>query len=89
LLTATARPVYLHYLVVAFVLPALWLVLVERAAAGDDAEAAALSRRLLASLVLAEACLTILFLLFIHDTQSIAGDYGTAYGAQLSRIAPP
>jgi hypothetical protein len=89
LLTATARPVYLHYLVVAFALPALWLVWIERAAAGDDAEARALSRRLLASLVLAEACLTLLFLLFIHDTQSIAGDYGTAYGAQAEQHEAP
>ncbi|MGH7033459.1 MAG: hypothetical protein ACREFL_07000 [Stellaceae bacterium] len=89
LLTATARPIYLHYLVVAFALPALWLAWLERAASGDEAEAAALSRRLLASLVLAEACLTLLFLLFIHDTQSIAGDYGTAYGAQAEQHEAP
>jgi len=88
LLTATARPVYLHYLVIAFALPALWLAWLERANAGDAPEAAALSRRLLASLVVAEACLTVLFLLFIHDTQSIAGDYGTAYGAQTHESAP-
>ena len=89
LLTATARPVYLHYLVIAFALPALWLAWLERANAGDAPEAAALSRGLLASLALAQACLTILFLVFIHETQSIAGDYGTAYGAQVEQHEVP
>ncbi len=82
LLILTARPVFLHYLIVTFSLPALWLAWLDRAGLADESSAPPNSRPLLASLALAQACVTVLFLSYIHDTQFIAGDYGTAYRSQ-------
>ena len=82
LLTATLRPVYLHYLTIAFSLPALWLAWLTRAGSNGSIGSTANSRLLLTGLVLAQACLTITFLAYIHETQFIQGDYGTVYGAQ-------
>lgn len=89
LLILSARPVYLHYLIVPFCLPALWLAWLDRAGSAEEGAAAPNSRPLLASLVLAQACVTALFLFYIHETQFIAGDYGTAYRSQSHRSAPP
>ncbi len=88
LLAATLRPFYLHYLIVAFALPALSLAWIARAGSREAPGSIALGRVLLALLVLAQAGVTLLFLGFIHDTQVIAGDYGTAYRAQGIERAP-
>jgi hypothetical protein len=82
LLTATLLPVYLHYFIIAFSLPALWLAWLTRAGSNGSMGSTANSRLLLTGLVLAQACITITFLAYIHETQFIHGDYGTVYGAQ-------
>ena len=82
LLTATLRPIYLHYFIVAFSLPALWLAWLTRAGSNGSIGSEANSRLLLTGLVLAPACITIAFLAYIHQTQFIKGDYGTVYRAQ-------
>ena len=83
LLAAMSQPVYLHYMIVASPLPALWVAWMARAGTGPGAGSAANARGLLAALVIAQASLTVLFLLYIHQTQIIHGDYGTAFGSQL------
>lgn len=82
LLTATLRPVYPHYLLVAFALPALSLAWLARVGSRDDFRSLAWSRRLLATLVVAQALLSADLLAYIHTTRVIAGDYGTVYAAQ-------
>ena len=80
LLLSVRRPIYLHYFVIAFSLPALsiaWL-----AYAGGNA------RRLLAALVVAQAALSGAFLAYIHDRQVIDGDYGAVYGASPLAVTP-
>lgn len=84
-LLLTLQPVYLHYLVITFSLPALWLAWLDRAGTAPAETGAGNSRFLLASLVLAQACVTVFFLSFIHETQFIAGDYGTVYHSQAHR----
>jgi hypothetical protein len=86
LLAATRRPLYLHYFVVLFTLPALWLArlaLAGSAPNGAGIDRAPPARGLLAAMVIAQAVLTLIFLWFIHDTKVIDGDYGTVYHAQL------
>jgi len=83
LLMATLRPAALHYFVVAFCLPALSVAWCVRASSPDDERSVAAGRRLLLGLALAQACLTLCFLCFIHETQVIDGDYGTVYRAQM------
>jgi hypothetical protein len=82
LLTATLLPIYLHYFIIAFSLPTLWLTWLTRAGSNGSIGSAANSRRLLTGLVLAQAFITITFLAYIHETQFIKGDYGTVYRAQ-------
>ena len=82
LLTVMLRPIYLHYFVVAFSLPALWLAWLVRVGESSSERAAAHSRLLLLGMVLAQACTTIIFLAYVHETQVIRGDYGTAYRSQ-------
>jgi hypothetical protein len=83
LLTLTLRPVYLHYYVITFSLPALSVAWLARAGSARTDTSVAAARALLSTLVLAQAGLTALFLWYIHTTQVIDGDYGTAYGSQL------
>ena len=82
LLTVMPGPVYLHYLVVAFSLPALWLAWLVRAGESSSERAAARSRLLLSGMVLAQAFTTVVFLAYVHEIQFIRGDYGTAYRSQ-------
>jgi hypothetical protein len=82
LLTATLQPSYLHYLNVAFSLAALWLAWLARVGSSGSIGSVANSRLLLSGLVLAQACITITFLSYIHETQFIKGDYGIVYRAQ-------
>jgi hypothetical protein len=83
LLTATLLEIHLHYFIVAFSLPALWLAWLTRAGSNGSIESEANSRLLLTGLVLAQACITITFLAYIHETQFIkGGDYGIIYRAQ-------
>jgi len=73
LLTASAIVIYRHYIVVAFPLTYLWLA---RAVLVDKYW----GRRTLAVMVLAQACLGIAFLVFIHVHHGAAGgDYGVSY----------
>jgi hypothetical protein len=83
LLAAMSQPVYLHYMIVASPLPALWVAWIARAGSGAGAGSAGHARGLLAALVIAQASVTVLFLAYIHQAQVIHGDYGTAFGAQL------
>ena len=88
LLVAMSRPIYLHYFVVAFSLPALWLAWIAQAGSSSGcARSLANSRRLLTALVLVQASLTLLFLSYIHEAQIIDGDYGVAYGSQINSPA--
>ena len=87
LLIAMLRPIYLHYFIVTFSLPALSLAWIAQAGSSRDRVASvANSRRLLAVLAAAQASVTLLFLAYVHQTQIIDGDYGVAYG---SRFRPP
>jgi hypothetical protein len=86
LLTGTLLPVYLHYFIIAFSLPALWLAWLTRAGSSGSIRSAANSRLLLTGLVLAQACITITFLAYIHETQFIRGDYGVVYRAQMHPV---
>ena len=82
LLAVSLRPVFSHYLVIAFPLPFLsltWLVL---ETGPRSARFMAATRALLLVLVLTEAGLTACLMSFIHDKQIIQGDYGTVYRAQ-------
>src|SRR5262245_23656337 len=82
LLLLMSQPIYLHYFVVAFSLPALWLAWIAQAGSSGHVGSLANSRRLLAALVLIQAGLTLIFFTYIHETQFIDGDYGIAYGSQ-------
>jgi hypothetical protein len=83
LLLVMSQPIYLHYFVVAFSLPALWLAWIAQAGSRGHVGSLANSRRLLAALVLVQAGLTLIFFAYIHETQIIDGDYGVAYGSQI------
>jgi hypothetical protein len=89
LLILSAEPIFLHYLVVAFCLPALWTAWLDRAGTPSEDGRPVNSRPLMASLAVAQACVTVLFLTYIHDTKVIAGDYGTVYRLQTHQSAPP
>ena len=78
----TLRPVYLHYLIIGFPLPALSLVWLDRAGV-SSAGSVANSRALLTWLVILQAALTVLFQLYVHQAAHIAGDYGTPYRMQV------
>jgi hypothetical protein len=82
LLTTTLLPPFPHYLTVAFSLPALWLAWLSGVGSGGSTGSVANSRLLLTGLVLAQACITIMFLSYIHETEFIKGPYGTVYRAQ-------
>jgi hypothetical protein len=83
LLAVMSHTVYLHYFIVCFPLPALWLARIAQAGAGDDAVQRSVARRLLAVLVAAQAGVTLMLLSYIHQAQIIHGDYGTVFGAQV------
>jgi hypothetical protein len=79
LLTLSAVPIYRHYLLVAFVLPFVWIASLAllRPRAG---------RRVLAALCVAQALLSLQFLAYIHDHHGAPhGDYGVSYDAQPAR----
>jgi len=82
LLTAIPRRVVLHYLIVAFSLPALSLVKLTQIGSDASDRSIANARRLLAVLVLAQALLAVTFFAYIHETQFIKVDYGVVYRAQ-------
>ena len=67
--------VHLHYMIIAFPLPALSMIWLA------DAGAPKLPRLLLGSLTLTMAMLTMLFLVYIHNAEYIQGDYRTPYRA--------
>ena len=75
LMIVTLRPVYLHYFVIAFSLPALSVAWAAQACAP------VMRRAGLAGLVVAQAGLSFAFLAYIHDREIIDGDYGTVYHA--------
>jgi hypothetical protein len=81
LLTLSGVVIYRHYLLVAFVLPFLWLaglaLLSERA-----------GRWLLTAVCVAQGLLSVLFLAYIHEHHGAPrGDYGVSYDAQPGRQA--
>jgi hypothetical protein len=80
LLAVMLHPAYYTYLIVAFVLPSLSIAWV--ALTGASLRQRTAPRRLLAGMVVAQAALTLAFLCFVHETQVIHGEYGTAYGSQ-------
>ena len=72
---ATWNFLYMHYLVVAFPLPWVFLAWCVAAGCSDGARSVANGRRLLAALVLLQACVTLGFLAYLHQTSEIHGDY--------------
>jgi hypothetical protein len=82
LLAAMLHPAYYTYLIVAFALPSLSIAWIALTGAGTQLAA---PRRLLTGMVVAQAALALAFLCFVHQTQIIHGDYGTAYGSQPHR----
>jgi hypothetical protein len=81
LLAVMSQPTYLHYMIIALPLLALWVAWIARVGAGPGPSMVS-ARRLLAALVVSQAGVTMLFLAYIHQTQVIHGDYGTTYGSQ-------
>jgi hypothetical protein len=82
LLIAIMRPIDLHYWTIAFSLPMLSLAKLGPMGSNGDGASIASSRCLLSTLVLAQACLTMSFLGYVHETKFIKGDYGIVYRAQ-------
>jgi len=82
LLTATLLPIYLHYFIITFSLPGLWLAWCVRAGSKNSDQSVTNGRLLLCVLVVAQACITMSFLSYIHEAESIRGDYGVVYHAQ-------
>ena len=83
-ITAPRLIVHRHYLLEAFPLTFVWLASV--AVAG---ERRLIGRRLLATLVVTQAAITVAFLHYVHvNSRPIRGDYGTPYAAQVSRNLP-
>ncbi|HLJ19048.1 MAG TPA: hypothetical protein VKU84_02570, partial [Stellaceae bacterium] len=78
----TANTLSLYYLIVPFPLPWVLLSCCVGAGSSDGARSIANGRRLLAALVLLQACITMTFLTYVHETPAIHGDYGTPYHAQ-------
>jgi hypothetical protein len=76
------RPIDLHYWTIAFSLPMLSLAKLGQMGSSGDGASIASSRCLLSTLVLAQACLTMSFLGYVHETKFIKGDYGIVYRAQ-------
>lgn len=76
LMTAAAIPIYLHYLIVVYPLPWLWLGLLGNASGREG-------RLSLAIIWCCQLTLSILFLCYIHTHHGAAtGDFGIAYGYQ-------
>jgi hypothetical protein len=82
LLAATLRWLELHYLIIAFSLPALSVIKLAQMGSDASNRSRANARCLLTVLVVAQAFLTIAFLAYVHETQFIKGDYGVVYRAQ-------
>jgi len=81
-ITLSCFPLHRHYMVILFVLPFLWLARLALGGAGG--------RVLLGILFVAQLMLTIQFLCFVHQQQTIHGDYGQVYCAQeRSRVLSP
>ena len=80
-----SQPFFLYYVIVAFSLPALSIVWLDRAASRGGI--AANSRRLLTVLTITQALVTMLFLSYIHGSAYILGDYGTPYRMQIQQSA--
>lgn len=75
------RPIYLHYFVIAFCLPALSVAWFAFAGTRGTERSRTTTRALLASLAIAQAGLALAFQSYIHDREVIDGDYGTVYHA--------
>lgn len=81
LLTLTGLPVYRHYMIVLFPLTFVWL-----ARAALAAYPPAPARSLLAGLAAIQACVSALFLGYIHRLdRPVRGDYGAPYRVQRDR----
>jgi hypothetical protein len=79
LLTLSGVVIYRHYLLVAFVLPFLWLASLALVSPRSG-------RGLLAALCIAQTLLGVQFLAYIHDHHGAPeGDYGLSYDAQPTR----
>jgi hypothetical protein len=82
LLIAILRPIELHYWTIAFSLPMLSVAKLAQVGSNGNSASITSSRYLLSALVLAQACLTMSFLGYVHETKFIKGDYGIVYRAQ-------
>ena len=82
LLTVWVAPVYLHYLIILFNLPELWLAWMAWFGSYNRPQYRRVSRLLLTVICLCQTLLTMNFLNFIHEKQIIHGDYGTTYRTQ-------
>lgn len=87
LLTIRGAGAHRHYLVITAPLMALFVVRV--AAFGDSGELRRTGRLLLAGLCIGGALVSASLLRYIHVTQVIQGEYGPAWAAQQSGLAPP
>ena len=78
LLTASCLPIHRHYMIIVYPLEALWLAHLSFSSGGSVKA----SRRLLATMIVCQALLSASFLVYVHQKQTIDGDYGTAYRSQ-------
>ena len=82
LLTLSCLPIHRHYMIIVYPLEVLWFGHLALTPAGDGTTGLKTGRRLLATLVMAQALLSAGFLVYVHQKQTIDGDYGVAYGSQ-------
>jgi hypothetical protein len=82
LLTLFVSHIRLHYLIVVFNLPELWLAWMAWFGSCNRPQSRRVSHLLLAGMCICQALLTMSLLGFIHEKQIIQGDYGTTYRTQ-------
>src|SRR5262249_31944307 len=83
LMTLSCLPVHRCYMIFVYPFEFLWLARLALCSRGASAQALRVGRALLATLCVTQCLLSASFLGFVHVHQSIQGDYGVTYGAQL------
>lgn len=81
LLTLSCLPIHRHYMIIVYPLEALWFAYLALQPGGQMV-GGQFGRRLLATMVVSQALLSASFLMYVHEKQTIDGDYGATYRSQ-------
>ena len=87
LLTLTLTPIHCHYMIIAYPLEFIWLARMALGGRPDRSSRAMAGRALLAGICVVQLLLSASLLGYVHVKQTIHGDYGTVYRAQVERAA--